>query len=284
MKQPRSSSTTWWPRGIWNRSATQVSRADDLQRIADALAAADEVLKRFTPGEIESELKDGGDPLTAADTAVNEALAAALRGGDEGWLSEETTDAASRLDRRRVWVVDPIDGTREFIDGIPEWCVSVGLVEDGVPVAGGVLSPPNGHLIIGSDETGVECNGQRAGTTGTTDIRGALVLASRSEMKRGEWERFFSTPIAVRNMGSVAYKLSLVGAGLADATWTLVPKNEWDVAGGAALVRAGGGQVFGTDGTDVVFNRPDPLMDGFIAVAPGLRDQVMHLLDISPQP
>ena len=260
-----------------------MSRSDDLARVADALAAAAEVLERFTPGEVEAELKDGGDPLTAADTAVNDVLAEALRGGNEGWLSEESTDGGGRLNRRRVWVVDPIDGTREFIDGIPEWCVSVGLVEDGVPVAGGVLSPPNGHLIIGSDETGVVCNGAPAQTTATTDLRGALVLASRSEVKRGEWERFFATPIAVRNMGSVAYKLSLVGAGLADATWTLVPKNEWDVAGGAALVRAGGGRVFGIDGADVVFNRADPLMDGFIAVASGLCDQVMDLLDISPR-
>ncbi len=257
-----------------------MARADDLNRIGGALAAAAEVLERFTPGEVESELKDGGDPLTAADTAVNEVLADALRGGDEGWLSEESTDAANRLDHRRVWVVDPIDGTREFIDGIPEWCVSVGLVEDGVPVAGGVLSPPNGHLIIGSDETGVLYNGEPAGTTPTTDLRGALVLASRSEVKRGEWERFFSTPIAVRNMGSVAYKLALVGAGLADATWTLVPKNEWDVAGGAALVRAGGGQVFGLDGDEVVFNQPKTLMDGFIATAPGLVHQVRELLEI----
>lgn len=257
-----------------------MSRSDDLARITEALAAAAEVLERFTPGEVESELKDGGDPLTAADTAVNDVLAEVLRGGDEGWLSEESADDERRLDCARVWVVDPIDGTREFIDGIPEWCVSIGLVEDGVPVAGGILSPPNGHLIVGSDETGVVCNGSPTTTTATSDIRGALVLASRSEVRRGEWERFFATPIAVRNMGSVAYKLSLVGAGLADATWTLVPKNEWDVAGGAALVRAGGGQVFGTDGTDAIFNRADPLMDGFIAVAPGLSDQVRELLDI----
>ena len=261
-----------------------MSRFDDLTRITDALAAAAEVLERFTPGEIDSELKDGGDPLTAADTAVNEVLAKALRGGDEGWLSEESTDASGRLDRRRVWVVDPIDGTREFIDGIPEWCVSVGLVEDGVPVAGGILSPPNGNLIVGSVETGVICNGSPAKTTATADIRGALVLASRSEVRRGEWERFFTTPVAVRNMGSVAYKLGLVGAGLADATWTLVPKNEWDVAGGAALVRAGGGRVFGVDGADVVFNQADTLMDGFIATAPGLSDQILDLLDIPLKP
>ncbi|WP_419917929.1 3'(2'),5'-bisphosphate nucleotidase CysQ [Candidatus Poriferisocius sp.] len=257
-----------------------MGRTEDLERITRALAAAAGVLERFTPGEVESELKDGGDPLTAADTAVNEVLARQLRHRNEGWLSEESTDGVERLGCRRVWVVDPIDGTREFIAGIPEWCVSVGLVEDGVPVAGGILSPPNGHLIVGSDETGVICNGSPAITTATTDIRGALVLASRSEVRRGEWERFFSTPVAVRNMGSVAYKLGLVGAGLADATWTLVPKNEWDVAGGAALVRAGGGLVFGTGGAEVVFNRADPLMDGFIATAPGIVEQVRELLDI----
>ncbi|WP_420638738.1 3'(2'),5'-bisphosphate nucleotidase CysQ [Candidatus Poriferisocius sp.] len=261
-----------------------MSRTHDVARIADALAAADEVLQRFTPGEIEAERKEGGDPLTAADTAVNEVLSRELRSPEEGWLSEESADGGERLGCRRVWVVDPIDGTREFVDGIPEWCVSVGLVEDGVPVAGGVLSPPNGHLIVGSDHTGVTCNGAPARTTSTTDIRGALILASRSEVKRGEWERFFATPVAVRNMGSVAYKLSLVAAGLADATWTLVPKNEWDVAGGAALVRSGGGRVAGLSGADVVFNRPDPLMSGFIATAPGLFAPVLRLLDIPARP
>jgi len=255
-------------------------RASDLARITDALAAAGEVLKRFTPGEVEAELKDGGDPLTAADKAVNNTLARALRGKDEGWLSEESTDTGDRLNRRRVWVVDPIDGTREFIEGIPEWGVSVGLVEDGVPVAGGVLSPPIGCLITGSDETGVECNGTAARASDTADLRGALVLASRSEIRRGEWDGFFATPIAVRSMGSVACKLALVAAGLADATWTLAPKNEWDVAGGAALVRAGGGCVFGVDGRDVVLNQADPLMDGLVATAPGLCQQVIELLGI----
>ena len=232
-----------------------MSRSEDLARIEQALDAAAAALGRFTPGKIEAELKDGGDPLTAADTAVNDAIFAVLPRQGEGWLSEETVDDAARLDAPRTWIVDPIDGTREFIQGIPEWCVSIGLVEDGVPVAGGILSPTAGHLIIGTDETGVTLNGSPVESAPCRSLRGALVLASRSEVKRGEWDRFFSTEISVRNMGSVAYKLGLVATGLADATWTLVPKNEWDVAGGAALVMAAGGDVCDLSGRPRRFNR-----------------------------
>lgn len=251
---------------------------DDLARIEAALDLAEAALRPFTPGEVQARMKSGDDPLTAADLAVDHALREALPRAGEGWLSEETADDADRLGRSRVWVVDPVDGTREFVMGIPEWCVSIGLVVDGIPVAGGILSPPTGHRIVGSIESGVRLNGTPVSCVGATDIRGALVLASRSEVKRGEWEPFFRTPIAVRNMGSVAYKLALVAAGEAAATWTLVPKNEWDVAGGAALVRAAGGEVFGLDYEPVRFNQENTLMDGFIATAPGLGAEVRDLI------
>jgi myo-inositol-1(or 4)-monophosphatase len=103
-------------------------------------------------------------------------------------------------------------------------------------------------------------------------------LASRSEVKRGEWNPFFQEPISIRNVGSVAYKLGLVAAGLADGTWTLVPKHEWDVAAGAALVRAGGGVVMNPDGSPAVFNQANPKLDGFIAVGSGLSESVMDLI------
>ena len=258
-----------------------MTRSDDLTRISLALDRAAEALAPYTPGAISSTIKDGGDPLTAADTAVNDALFAELPLDGEGWLSEETDDDLSRLDAHRVWIVDPIDGTREFIRGIPEWCVSIGLVEDGVPVAGGIYSPSGGHTIIGSAETGVTLNGEPVHVSDDTALSGALVLASRSEVARGEWDRFLRTDISVRNMGSVAYKLGLVAAGLADATWTLVPKNEWDVVGGAALVRAVGGEVCDLSGASRRFNQPDPLMTGFVATRPGLGSPVRSLLDLS---
>src|SRR5690606_19094746 len=129
--------------------------------------------------------------------------------------------------------VDPIDGTQEFVQGIPEWCVSIGLVEDGVPVAGGILNPATGEAVIGGAGHGVTLNGRAARVSARPTLEGAVVLASRSETNRGEWNRFAEAPFVVRPCGSVAYKLGLVAAGVADLTWTLVPKSEWDVAGGA---------------------------------------------------
>ena len=256
----------------------RVTAPDDLDRIRAALDAARVALEPFTPGEVEARMKSGDDPLTAADLAVDAAVKEVLPRDGEGWFSEETKDSPDRLERDRVWIVDPIDGTREFVMGIPEWCVSVGLVVGNRPVAGGIMSIAAGHTVIGSVDDGVLLDGEPASVTDRTDLRGALVLASRSEVKRGEWNGFFPTPIAVRNMGSVAYKLALVAAGLADATWTLVPKNEWDVAAGAALVRAAGGAVFGPDGEEIHFNQPDPLLPGFVAVAGGLETEVRDFL------
>jgi myo-inositol-1(or 4)-monophosphatase len=254
-----------------------MSRTDDIARITAGLEAAREILTRFTPGEVTAAAKSGGDPVTEADLAIDAVLKDLLLAEGEGWLSEETADDARRLSCHRVWVVDPLDGTREFVDGIPEWCVSIGLVEDGTPVAGGILAPGPGHLIVGGTDVGVTLNGKPASTSNTCHIEGALVLASRSEVKRGEWDRFFRTPVSVRNMGSVAYKLGLVGAGLADVTWTLVPKHEWDVAGGAALVLAGGGEIRFVDGSAPTFNRPDPKLTGFLATNGHLMQAVREL-------
>ena len=250
----------------------------DMTRIEQSLLAAREVVAGFTPGEIESVLKAGGDPLTEADLAVNRVLADILPQPGEGWLSEETADDAARLECSRVWVVDPIDGTREFIQGIPEWCISIGLVEAGRAVAGGILNPATDELILGGEGQGVTLNGQPVCTRATPDIRGALVLASRSEVKRGEWNKFFEEPVSIRNVGSVAYKLGLVAAGLADGTWTLVPKHEWDVAAGAALVLAGGGVVMNPDGSPAVFNQANPKLRGFIAVGSNLAVPTMDLI------
>lgn len=242
-----------------------MSRTDDLARIAEALEAAREAVDPFTPGSVAWDDKGDGDPVTAADHAIDDVLRELLPQSGEGWLSEETADDHSRLDARRAWVVDPLDGTREFVSGIPEWCISVGLVEAGQPVAGGILNPSTGELVLGSVETGVTLNGEPVRVTDRPGLRGAVILASRSEVKRGEWEIFQDAPFEVRPCGSVAYKMALTAAGLVDGTWTLVPKNEWDVVAGVALVRAAGGAVCHADGTLRGFNQADPLMPNLLA-------------------
>lgn len=257
-----------------------MTRPRDLQRIADALDAALIALEPFTPGAIDATMKQGDDPLTAADLAVDRVLSDLLPRPGEGWLSEETVDSDDRLGRDRVWIVDPIDGTREFVQGIPEWCISIGLVEDGRAVAGGIHNPATGERIIGSAETGVTYTGHRPPATAAT-LSEAVVLASRSEVRRGEWDRFGGQPFTVVPMGSVAYKNALVAAGRADATWTLVPKHEWDVAAGAALIEASGGWQALVDGSEPSWNNPDPLLDGFIATSSAVAEDTARLLGIA---
>lgn len=249
-------------------------RRSDLDRIARALDAAAEALEPYTPGAVAFEAKsERGDPVTEADLAVDGVLRRMLPVEGEGWLSEETADDPARLARKRVWVVDPLDGTREFVEGIPEWCISIGLLEDGVPVAGGVANPATGERVIGAVGHGI-VEGSAAGRPRASGLTGARVLASRSEVRRGEWDRAEYRDVDVVPCGSVAYKLACVAAGLADATWTLVPKHEWDVAAGVALVRAAGLDVWLRDGSSPTFNRPRPLLPNLLA---GSEDLVAAL-------
>ena len=230
------------------------SYGDDVAHILEALERARAAFQRFTPGEVAARFKQGDDPVTEADTAVDTLLREFLPRNGDGWLSEETRDDHVRLERRRVWVVDPLDGTREFVSGIPEWCVSIGLVVDGEPVAGGICNP--------------------VAVTGRPTLDGARVVASRSEVKRGEWEGYREDQFEIRPMGSVAYKLSLVAAGLVDATWTLTPKHEWDVAAGVALVLAAGGAIVTGTPAETRFNRETPLLSRLIAASPGLLPEI----------
>ncbi|HEV2424966.1 MAG TPA: 3'(2'),5'-bisphosphate nucleotidase CysQ [Terriglobia bacterium] len=258
---------------------TDLTAVELVRRIEEALDAAAAALSEFIPGKTQAQFKSGDDPVTAADRASDRVLREILVRDGEGWLSEESVDDPGRLERERVWVVDPLDGTREFVQGIPEWCISVGFVERGQAIAGGILNPATAEKIVGSRVTGVTYNGEPAQPSPRATLNGALVLGSRSEAKRGEWKRFEGLPFTVRNIGSVAYKLGLVAAGKADATWTLVPKNEWDVAAGTALVLAAGGFVRGLEGGPPAFNNPSPLMTGLIAGGPNLRQEIDLLLE-----
>ncbi len=255
------------------------SYAQILERIHSAIQASRAVFARFTPGAIETEYKVGHDPVTEADRALDAVLRKELLREDEGWLSEESVDDPIRLQRKQVWVVDPLDGTREFVKGIPEFCVSIGFVENGRPVAGGIYNPATDETFLGSVDSGVTYNGKPAQPSQRKTLEGALVLASRSEVKRGEWKAFESTGLTIRPMGSVAYKLALVAAGLADITFTLTPKNEWDVVAGVALVESAGGFTSTLEKTALTANRRNPLLSGLLASGPFLKDQLLAAVE-----
>lgn len=238
---------------------------EDTEKIVGALEAGAKLYRSRSMESVRVNRKDGGDPVTDAEQEVNQLLFNMLVRPGEGWLSEESADNSERLHCSRIWLVDPLDGTKEYVSGIPEWCISVALLEEGHLVAAGILNPCTGELVYGSLEAGISAaNCAVNGNCKALDFE-PLVLGSRSEVKRGEWERFSKSKFRMLAMGSVAYKLGLVAIGRAHATWTLVPKHEWDVAAGVALVCFAGGIVLQLNGEPPTFNQPDPIFRGLIA-------------------
>jgi myo-inositol-1(or 4)-monophosphatase len=233
-------------------------------------------VRRFSPDRVDVRYKAPNSPVTAADLAVDEVLRQELPRPGEGWLSEETADTRVRLDCRRVWIVDPLDGTREFLGGIPEWSISIGLAEDGVAVAGGIYNPSSDEMYLGALDTGTTLNGRAVTASQRRSLDGAVVLVGRWGRRRWPWQRH---PFEARPVGAVAYALASVAAGAADALWSRSAKAEWDVAAGTALITGAGGMVTTWDGEPYRFNRWPPRGPGLVATGPNLLPAVRALLD-----
>jgi myo-inositol-1(or 4)-monophosphatase len=239
----------------------------ELKVACDGAIAAGEILQRyFRDGGYQIDSKGKNNPVTTADFEADSKLKQILRDAFPayGWLSEETVDNDDRLARERVWIVDPLDGTKEFIKGIPEFVVAIALAERGVPVMGVTYNPIKDELFCGVRGAGCSLDGKAVTVSHTRTIDHSTILASRSETARGEWKAYEGRVI-VKAIGSVAYKLALVAAGRADATFTLTPKSEWDIASGVALIVAAGGRVTDLHGEEVTFNRRDVKVAGFVA-------------------
>ena len=241
-----------------------------MKRIEKALDAATRILLEHAPNPGPVAYKRADDPVTEADRAVDAAVRGILLREGEGWLSEETVDDRTRLDKRRVWIVDPLDGTKEFIQGLPEWAVSIGLVEDHAVLAGGVANPATSERFTGVRGGPVLRNGEPVTASCREALCGATVLASRTELRKGQWDGLQHLGMNIVPKGSIAYKLALLAAGCADLVISLAPKNEWDIAAGVLLAEVAGAQVLGLDGRPLRFNQRETLLDGLVAGPPKL--------------
>jgi myo-inositol-1(or 4)-monophosphatase len=252
----------------------------ELEAARAAAIAAGEILRRhYRDRGFTIDQKGKDNPVTTADFEADHKLKELLHGGfpHYGWLSEETVDNNQRLDRERVWIVDPLDGTKEFIKGIPEFVVAIALAEHGVPILGVTYNPIQDELFSCARGAGVTLNGQSVRVTDRATLINATVLASRSETSRGEWKAY-EGQIKIDPIGSVAYKLALVAAGRADATFTLTPKSEWDVASGIALIVEAGGRVTELDGSTIRFNQASVKLTGFVASNGLLHPEIERML------
>jgi myo-inositol-1(or 4)-monophosphatase len=205
--------------------------------------------------------------VTEADIEADRILRDHLQGRFPayGWLSEETKDDTSRFRRDRVWIVDPMDGTREFVMKVPEFVVSVALAERGRIILGVILNPNTRELFEAVQEAGARLNGRLVRCDRPLDGK-PKVEVSRSDIEKNRFSGYESH-LELRPVGSIAYKLARLAAGKADATLSVTPKNEWDIAAGVLLTTEAGGKVTDLAGQPHQFNRRDTLLDGVIAAS-----------------
>jgi myo-inositol-1(or 4)-monophosphatase len=226
--------------------------------------------------------KAGGkvkNPLTEADLAADKALHEGLMAllPDAGWLSEETADTPERLQRDAVWIVDPIDGTREYMEGIPQFALSVGLSIGGQVALAVMLNPAKDDLFTAIAGQGAARNGAAMVGSTVDSMQGAVLLASRTEVRRGEFKPF-EDRCTIRTVGSTAYKLALLAAGEGDAYFCRTPRNEWDVAAGILLCREAGLAVTDLGSQAHTFNRTSPLCRGVVGASRGIHAEIMAMI------
>jgi myo-inositol-1(or 4)-monophosphatase len=242
----------------------------ELGRAREAAMRAGEVIARHAAGKRDNWEKSEDNPVTAADLEANETIQAVIQQSfpDDALLSEETADSPERLQASRLWVIDPLDGTKEFIEGVPQYAVSIGLVEDGVPVVGAIYQPLTRECFWASQGNGAFLDGAPLRVSDATALDASTMLSSRTEMKRGQVDPVKDWFAKVDPVGGAAFKLALVASGRGDLWVSMAPKSEWDVCAGDVLVREAGGVFVTLDAGDRVYNQRDILLQPVMLAGP----------------
>jgi myo-inositol-1(or 4)-monophosphatase len=245
----------------------QAERLEHAVREGGALA-----LKTFR-GTVKSWTKGKDSPVCEADIAVNELLRDRLDGADIGWLSEESTDDAGRLSAERVWIVDPIDGTRAYLAGHTDWTVVAALVENGRPVVAALFAPVANEMVTATAGGGAWCNGVPITATAGHSLDGARLAGPRSYLERLQEAGHAIVPTP--RVHSLALRLTRVAQGTLDAAFASRNSHDWDLAAADLLIHEAGGLLTTLAGQSLVYNRAKPVQDALVAAG---RDRHRHLL------
>jgi len=243
------------------------------RELSIALEAAREagvILRRHYEQGTETWEKSADNPVTLADLEADKAIADRIGAAFPGdaILSEETIREDSRLEKSRVWIVDPMDGTKEFTRRIPEFAVSIALTEDGEPVVGAIHNPATGVTIWATRGGGTFRDDQRVSVSSCEQLADSVVIASRTEISRDQFAPYDGWFKELRPLGSIAWKLACVACGDGDLNISVAPKNEWDVCAGDLLIREAGGIYVDFEGATRRYNQADTLIDKGMAAGP----------------
>ncbi len=257
--------------------------ATDLPLLIDAARMAGRVATSFAgPTANRWDKPDDAGPVTEADLAVNALLHSTLHTArpDYGWLSEETEDSAARLANDTTFIIDPIDGTRSFVEGSNTWAISIATAHRGKVTAAAIYLPLRDKLYAAGLGTGATLNGAPLQVSGRNLKPETRLLAARPNFADKNWTT--GAPDVERHYRpSLAYRLALVGEGRFDGMLTLRPSWEWDIAAGALIISEAGGRITDRTGAALKFNNAIPKLNGVVAANPTLHDDIVERLDPS---
>lgn len=251
----------------------------DLELLRRAGREAGEIAMRFFRRNPNTWAKEGGSPVTEADMAVDTYLRTELLAARPGygWLSEETADDPARLGRSSVFVVDPIDGTRSFIEGVELWCVSLAVVRDGRPAVGVLDAPAREELYTAIAGRGAYLDGRRLAVSERTELTGARLAGPRGWL-RTETVRESGAELQP-HIASLAYRLAQVAAGRLDAAFASPRAHDWDLAATDLLVHEAGGRLTGLDGAPPRYNRAVPRHEVLVAAGSRLHPRLLAMVE-----
>ena len=252
--------------------------AADLELLKDAAAEAGRLALAIRKSGLEVAAKLGGSPVTNGDLAVDGLLTKSLRSArpDYGWLSEETADNPERLTARRVFIVDPIDGTTAYIGGKPWWAVALAVIENGRTVAGVVHAPELDETYAAALGGGATMNGEPIHASRCDAIEGCNMVAD-AKLFVPRAGRPLWPAMQVQQRNAIAYRMSLVAAGRFDATVSFTPKSDWDIAAGALIAEEAGARVTDHYGRRLRFNSASAQNPGLVCAAPALHPLILAL-------
>ncbi|MGH1355852.1 MAG: inositol monophosphatase family protein [Thalassovita sp.] len=246
----------------------------DLELLTEAAKEAGRIATRFSGKTAKSwDKPDDLGPVTEADLAVNDMLLRELGAArpDYGWLSEESEDNDTRLGQEKVFIIDPIDGTRSFIAGADTWAHSLAIAENGVVTAAAVYLPLKDKLYTAAAGRGAFLNGAPIRASERSDLSGATMIAAKPNFHPTNWRGQNVPDVKRAYRPSLAYRLSLVAEGRFDAMLTLRDSWEWDIAAGDLILREAGAITSDKRGDTLRFNNPFPQVKGVLAAAPALH-------------
>ena len=253
---------------------------NDLALLQEAAQAAGRIAERFWRQDLRVWDKAGHQgPVTEADLAIDRMLRARLTEARPGygWLSEETEDDPGRLMARHVFVVDPIDGTRAFVEGDPSFSHALAITDGAAVVAAVVYLPMHGKFYAARRGAGATLNGHPIRASGRERLEGASMLTARPALDPEHWT---GAPPRVRRSlrPSLAYRLCLVGEGRYDALLTIRDSWDWDTAAGSLIATEAGACVTDRSGAALRFNTEKPVSAGVVAAPPALHAEMIGRL------